>query len=61
MMSRLTIANDFSCVNRTTGYKGYQAPEVQRQERCTDKVDVWSFGAILHTLLTAEGPTNGAK
>ncbi|OON17352.1 hypothetical protein X801_06811 [Opisthorchis viverrini] len=41
------------------GTVAWMAPEVIRNEPCSLKVDVWSYGVILWELLTGEIPYNG--
>ncbi|UJR33983.1 hypothetical protein I4U23_021398 [Adineta vaga] len=38
------------------GTSAWMAPEVIRQEPCSEKVDVWSFGIVLWEILTCEIP-----
>ncbi|KRX77733.1 Mitogen-activated protein kinase kinase kinase 12 [Trichinella sp. T6] len=38
------------------GTASWMAPEVIRNEPCSDKVDVWSYGIVLWELLTCEVP-----
>lgn len=38
------------------GTVAWMAPEVIRNERCSVKVDVWSFGVVLWEILTTETP-----
>ncbi|CAF1055426.1 unnamed protein product [Adineta steineri] len=38
------------------GTSAWIAPEVIRQEPCSDKVDVWSFGVVLWEILTCKIP-----
>ncbi|KHJ47603.1 kinase domain protein [Trichuris suis] len=38
------------------GTASWMAPEVIRNEPCSDKVDVWSYGVVLWELLTCEIP-----
>jgi len=40
------------------GTSGWMAPEVIRQEACSEKVDVWSFGIVLWEILTCAVPYN---
>jgi len=42
---------------RTMGTPAYMAPEVLRGQEATFASDVWSFGALLHTLLVGEPPS----
>ncbi|QQP36238.1 Mitogen-activated protein kinase kinase kinase [Caligus rogercresseyi] len=39
------------------GHSGLDGPEVIRNEPCSEKVDIWSFGVCLWELLTCEVPT----
>ncbi|CAL8108773.1 unnamed protein product [Calicophoron daubneyi] len=41
-----------------TGTAAWMAPEIIRNERCSLKVDVWSYGVMLWELLTEEIPYN---
>jgi serine/threonine protein kinase len=36
-----------------------QAPEVLMGDRCTEKVDMFSYGVILWELITGEAPARG--
>ncbi|KAL1457206.1 hypothetical protein WDU94_001861 [Cyamophila willieti] len=38
------------------GTVAWMAPEVIRNEQCSDKIDIWSFGIVLWELLTCETP-----
>jgi serine/threonine protein kinase len=38
------------------GTVAWMAPEVIKNERCSEKVDIWSFGVVLWELLTCEVP-----
>lgn len=38
------------------GTVAWMAPEALREDRCSEKVDVWSFGIVLWELLTREPP-----
>jgi serine/threonine protein kinase len=38
------------------GTSAWMAPEVIRQEPCSDKIDVWSFGIVLWEILTCAVP-----
>lgn len=38
------------------GTVAWMAPEVIRQEPCSEKVDIWSYGVVLWELLTCEVP-----
>ncbi|KAM3182954.1 hypothetical protein ACTXT7_011307 [Hymenolepis weldensis] len=41
------------------GTVAWMAPEIMRDEPCSFKVDVWSFGVIVWEILTCEIPFNG--
>jgi serine/threonine protein kinase len=41
------------------GTVSYMAPEVIRNELCSEKIDVWAFGVVLWELLTCEVPYKG--
>lgn len=43
------------------GTVAWMAPEVIRNEDCTEKVDVWSYGVVLWELLTREVPYKGLE
>ena len=48
-------------VNSTVSFQGtvaWMAPELIRHEKCSQKVDIWSFGIILWELLTRQIPYN---
>lgn len=52
------------CKNTSTrmsfaGTVAWMAPEIIRNEPCSEKVDVWSFGVVLWELLTCEVPYGG--
>jgi mitogen-activated protein kinase kinase kinase 13 len=38
------------------GTVSWMAPEIIKNEPCSDKVDIWSFGVVLWELLTQEIP-----
>ena len=42
-----------------TGTPGWQAPEILTNQLCSSKVDVWSIGCCLYTLLFAQIPFPG--
>lgn len=48
--------NDRSTKMSFAGTVAWMAPEVIRNELCSEKVDVWSFGVVLWELLTSEIP-----
>jgi mitogen-activated protein kinase kinase kinase 13 len=43
------------------GTVSWMAPEVIRNEPCSEKVDIWSFGVVLWELLTREVPYKGVE
>ena len=49
-------ASDKSMVMSFKGTVAWMAPEVIRNEACSEKVDVYSFGVVLWELLTCETP-----
>ncbi|XP_053624353.1 mitogen-activated protein kinase kinase kinase 13-A-like isoform X2 [Plodia interpunctella] len=46
----------FSLVMTTRGTTYWMAPELMLGKKCSDKVDVWSYGVVLWELLTQEVP-----
>lgn len=48
--------NNMSTRMSFAGTVAWMAPEVIRNEPCSEKVDVWSFGVVLWELLTCEMP-----
>lgn len=51
--------NEKSIKMSFAGTVAWMAPEVIRNELCTEKVDIWSFGVVLWELLTCETPYRG--
>ncbi|EDO37575.1 predicted protein, partial [Nematostella vectensis] len=51
--------NEKSAKMTFAGTVAWMAPEVIRNEPCSEKVDVWSFGVLLWELLTGELPYKG--
>ncbi|KAK3727907.1 hypothetical protein QZH41_017736 [Actinostola sp. cb2023] len=51
--------NDKSARMTFAGTVAWMAPEVIRNEPCSEKVDIWSFGVLLWELLTGELPYKG--
>ena len=41
------------------GFAPAQAPEILMGDRCTEKVDMFSYGVILWELITGEAPARG--
>nr|XP_027203769.1 uncharacterized protein LOC113797563 isoform X1 [Dermatophagoides pteronyssinus] len=48
--------NDRSTKMSFTGTVAWMAPEIIRDELCSEKVDIWSFGVVLWELLNCEIP-----
>ncbi|XP_013787510.2 mitogen-activated protein kinase kinase kinase 13-like isoform X3 [Limulus polyphemus] len=48
--------NDISARMSFAGTVAWMAPEVIRNEPCSEKVDIWSFGVVMWELLTCETP-----
>jgi mitogen-activated protein kinase kinase kinase 13 len=48
--------NEISTKMSFAGTVAWMAPEVIRNEPCSEKVDIWSFGIVLWELLTCEVP-----
>ncbi|XP_012941530.1 mitogen-activated protein kinase kinase kinase 12 [Aplysia californica] len=48
--------NEKSTKMSFAGTVAWMAPEVIRNEMCSEKVDIWSYGVVLWELLTAEVP-----
>ncbi|XP_023237540.1 mitogen-activated protein kinase kinase kinase 13-like isoform X1 [Centruroides sculpturatus] len=48
--------NDISTRMSFAGTVSWMAPEIIRNEPCSEKVDVWSYGVLLWELLTCETP-----
>uniref|UniRef100_T1IM54 Mitogen-activated protein kinase kinase kinase n=1 Tax=Strigamia maritima TaxID=126957 RepID=T1IM54_STRMM len=48
--------NEISTKMSFAGTVAWMAPEVIRNEPCSEKVDIWSFGVVLWELLTCETP-----
>jgi hypothetical protein len=46
---------------RTMGTPGYMSPEQERGEPCQAPADIYSFGAVLHELLTGRRPVPGLR
>ena len=49
-----------STITKLAGTAVYMAPEILRNEPSDYKVDVWSLGVIMHTLLVSNLPFSGA-
>lgn len=47
---------DLESCNSMAGTPGWMAPEVIRNEKCSEKIDVWSFGVVLWELLFCQKP-----
>ena len=41
------------------GTLAYAAPELLAGSRCNEKADIWSFGVLLHEMVTGEPPQRG--
>ncbi|CAF1298452.1 unnamed protein product, partial [Didymodactylos carnosus] len=50
------MLNRRSQVMSFNGTHSWMAPEVIRQEPCSEKVDIWSFGVVLWEILTCQIP-----
>jgi serine/threonine protein kinase len=50
------LFNDISTKMSFAGTVSWMAPEIIRNEPCSEKVDVWSYGVVLWELLTCELP-----
>uniref|UniRef100_A0A0A9XW76 Mitogen-activated protein kinase kinase kinase dlk-1 n=1 Tax=Lygus hesperus TaxID=30085 RepID=A0A0A9XW76_LYGHE len=48
--------NEISTKMSFTGTIAWMAPEVIRNEPCSEKVDIWSYGVVIWELLTCEVP-----
>uniref|UniRef100_A0A1B6E331 Mitogen-activated protein kinase kinase kinase dlk-1 n=1 Tax=Clastoptera arizonana TaxID=38151 RepID=A0A1B6E331_9HEMI len=48
--------NDVSTKMSFAGTVAWMAPEIIRNEPCSEKVDIWSYGVVLWELLTCETP-----
>ncbi|XP_039285893.1 mitogen-activated protein kinase kinase kinase 12 isoform X2 [Nilaparvata lugens] len=48
--------NEISTKMSFAGTVAWMAPEIIRNEPCSEKVDIWSFGVVLWELLTCEVP-----
>lgn len=48
--------NEISTKMSFAGTVAWMAPEIIRNEACSEKVDIWSFGVVLWELLTCETP-----
>ncbi|GMT26608.1 hypothetical protein PFISCL1PPCAC_17905, partial [Pristionchus fissidentatus] len=56
------IARDFSdhsTLITVMGTRPYMAPELIRNEKCSEKIDVWSFGILLWEMMTCRRPYEG--
>ncbi|GMT13557.1 hypothetical protein PFISCL1PPCAC_4854, partial [Pristionchus fissidentatus] len=50
---------DRSTLFTVIGTRRYMAPELIRNEKCTEKIDLWSFGIVLWELITCRLPYDG--
>nr|XP_018916705.1 PREDICTED: mitogen-activated protein kinase kinase kinase 13 [Bemisia tabaci]XP_018916706.1 PREDICTED: mitogen-activated protein kinase kinase kinase 13 [Bemisia tabaci] len=48
--------NDISTKMTFTGTVAWMAPEIIRNEPCSEKVDIWSYGVVLWEMLLCEKP-----
>ncbi|XKL60178.1 hypothetical protein PGB90_001194 [Kerria lacca] len=48
--------NEISTKMSFAGTVAWMAPEIIRNEPCSEKVDIWSYGVVLWELLTCEAP-----
>ncbi|XP_027843282.2 mitogen-activated protein kinase kinase kinase 13-A isoform X2 [Aphis gossypii] len=48
--------NEISTKMSFAGTVAWMAPEIIRNEPCSEKVDIWSFGVVLWELMTCETP-----
>ncbi|GIL94150.1 hypothetical protein Vretimale_316 [Volvox reticuliferus] len=55
-LSRELLAQSQAEVSRETGTYLYMAPEVMRGEEYDSSADVWSFGVMLHEVITRSRP-----
>ncbi|KJE90204.1 zipper protein kinase [Capsaspora owczarzaki ATCC 30864] len=61
-ISDFGTAREFGGISENMTFAGtvaWMAPEVIRNELCSEKVDVWSYGVVLWELLTAQIPYDG--
>ncbi|MFH0901918.1 MAG: serine/threonine-protein kinase [Pseudomonadota bacterium] len=56
-----TLPHYATAIGTVQGTPAYMAPEQWRGEECSEAMDIWAFGVILHELIAGRRPYEGGK